>query len=118
MGSFATGLNQRQSEYASYAAVSEHWWLSCQDNPVPQGLLAYTLPRHRLGEAVGKHRAVPQCYEALLIMLRSMIRSTRLANGCALECGLRQLRTCRRHPGQLCGSAGRFCWQLFPRVRL
>jgi len=58
MGSFATGLNQRQSEYASYAAVSEHWWLSCHDKHVPQWLLAYPLPRHCLGEAIGKHRAV------------------------------------------------------------
>ena len=38
--------------------VSERWWLSCQDRPVLQWFLAHPLPRHCLGEAVGKHWAV------------------------------------------------------------
>jgi hypothetical protein len=83
-------------------------WLSCKDKPVPQWFLAYPLPRQSPREAGGKHRVVSRCYDALLIMLRSMIRSTRLANGCALECGVgfRQW-TCRRtRPGQLCATNG------------
>jgi len=44
---------------ARYAAVSNRWWLACQDHPMAQGFFHTRFPAKAPGEAAAKHRAVP-----------------------------------------------------------